>query len=1248
MSDASNKRQATGSKSATRDGATEGERVVVELSEVIDAELIEIVKRRLKAGLLTEIHDMEAAKLKVKNKLVGLSLSGGGIRSASFSLGLIQSFYETGLLRQIDYVSSVSGGAYAAACLASEVLVPETSLDWEEVDPAEAKSRKHKSETNGKANGHAQELPIDPDMIVSEATPVLEEPKGSGGKPSKKKSSSNRNAKGEAAVAEQSKNGHHPGPSVISHFGLEENRYGKQPPRVEQLVNGGTYLRRTKTFLNRWFIGVVLIGIVTASGMIAAASMTAFLFRCMDGETMIRWSETLGFKGDIQRAFLPCALSFVMWMIAWAISYWRSGERATGELTKWLLLFTFTLFLMAIAALLGTGDIDMTYLRDISGMSNDNKQLNGMSGYLKLILPGILGFSLLPYFTPRELIRSGTRPKNALESWVFTIASRALLFGVPLMLFGWVAHENISHYNEKRNLKRYGVEIATVYDLTRADFLDWDNAWNRIELEANADLEARGAKAEGRDVKPISATLWQLANCDKPIPSLFGPPPQLPTTLETVLPSEADPEKDFSPLERWRKVWARKMVLEKKLGFFERWLQAFVYGITGETNDFITIIKLDAYGVELQEYICKQLTFSVIQDLELYNKLKYVPDPITLRSIQDEWAWYKTREALETQGNQIEQSLTAYFFHDSGDRNHDPLTLDHFQKWNYTRRELRTHIDQDPYYANEGNFTDYFRFWKTKSIALQKEEQVLKTHVLQGDGAVIRHKEQIDALNWKILTTVYPDLFGDKATIYSKIVQPHDQKARLSWFWWSLGVFLFAGAIVNMNSCSLHGFYKERLASMWIESCPGMGKAIPLVQLETTSKGAPYQLFGATVNAIKFGSATATAPDDIFLFSQGYCGSQRTGFIPTREFARGTYDLASAVSLSGAALSPAYFQNPLLWTLMLLTNLRLGQWLPNPAHNRSGRFRGVSETWGPVPIRLIMGMLNSAITRTNHEPGTTEPIAKPFYCYVTDGGYIENLGLEQLLLRRCKTVIVCDVSCDPESNCGALMDVIRRARTEQGIHIHRLQLPTEPPRPHPRDHVPISHEDLGLQDLSSLWPKEARLPGQPTNDPPFSKEHVILASIHYPPVENPKEGDAKPTVRKTKSASTNESAEEDRGLLIYIKPTLSGDEDADLIRFRAEHPEFPHDSTMDQFYTAAKFESYRQLGAHSGRQVFKRLSEYTDETLVEYLGEKAPVVVRDWAGLFYPSETSEDDTGKSLAAASFINPLPPVNERSPR
>jgi Patatin-like phospholipase len=47
----------------------------------------------------------------------GLGLSGGGIRSASLALGVLQAFAEHDLLRRFDYISSVSGGGYLAGSL---------------------------------------------------------------------------------------------------------------------------------------------------------------------------------------------------------------------------------------------------------------------------------------------------------------------------------------------------------------------------------------------------------------------------------------------------------------------------------------------------------------------------------------------------------------------------------------------------------------------------------------------------------------------------------------------------------------------------------------------------------------------------------------------------------------------------------------------------------------------------------------------------------------------------------------------------------------------------------------------------------------------------------------------------------------------------------------------------------------------------------------------------------------------------
>ena len=51
--------------------------------------------------------------------LVGLAFSGGGIRSSTLNLGVLQGLKKIGLLQCVDYLSTVSGGGYIGTCLNS-------------------------------------------------------------------------------------------------------------------------------------------------------------------------------------------------------------------------------------------------------------------------------------------------------------------------------------------------------------------------------------------------------------------------------------------------------------------------------------------------------------------------------------------------------------------------------------------------------------------------------------------------------------------------------------------------------------------------------------------------------------------------------------------------------------------------------------------------------------------------------------------------------------------------------------------------------------------------------------------------------------------------------------------------------------------------------------------------------------------------------------------------------------------------
>lgn len=101
--------------------------------EVIAAEKDYIRERRQKSRLGLRKTEQEPAG---KN-LWGMSLSGGGIRSATFALGVVQELTRRGVMKRVDYLSTVSGGGYFGSCLTSLL----TNVDYKNAsDPDDATS----------------------------------------------------------------------------------------------------------------------------------------------------------------------------------------------------------------------------------------------------------------------------------------------------------------------------------------------------------------------------------------------------------------------------------------------------------------------------------------------------------------------------------------------------------------------------------------------------------------------------------------------------------------------------------------------------------------------------------------------------------------------------------------------------------------------------------------------------------------------------------------------------------------------------------------------------------------------------------------------------------------------------------------------------------------------------------------------------------------------------------------------------
>jgi hypothetical protein len=215
--------------------------------------------------------------------------------------------------------------------------------------------------------------------------------------------------------------------------------------------------------------------------------------------------------------------------------------------------------------------------------------------------------------------------------------------------------------------------------------------------------------------------------------------------------------------------------------------------------------------------------------------------------------------------------------------------------------------------------------------------------------------------------------------------------------------------------------------------------------------------------------------------------------------------------------------------VMSLFNVRLGWWLPNP------KFPDTTVLRQSEPATNLRPLLTEALADTT---GTT-----PFV-YLSDGGHFENLGLYEMLRRRCRHIVVVDASCDWKFEFGDLEDAIRKIRIDLGISIEF---------PH------------GLPD-----PKAAR----------HVRKHYALGVVNYADVDG---------------------QEALQGHICYIKPVLCGDEPIDVRRYATQHAgktgAFPHQSTADQFFNEAQFESYRMLGRKSVEGLFDRKGRWPEEAV---------------------------------------------------
>jgi hypothetical protein len=195
--------------------------------------------------------------------------------------------------------------------------------------------------------------------------------------------------------------------------------------------------------------------------------------------------------------------------------------------------------------------------------------------------------------------------------------------------------------------------------------------------------------------------------------------------------------------------------------------------------------------------------------------------------------------------------------------------------------------------------------------------------------------------------------------------------------------------------------------------------------------------------------------------------------------------------------------------------------------------------------------------------------------YLSDGGHFENMGGYELVRRRLERIVIVDAEQDDGYSFEGLANLIRKARLDFGAEIEFLDEDQLDKQEH-MDNSVRPHFGTLEQLRRGKWQEHDKTPLKGSRDKlleadptGFSRVHAALARITY---QSP--------------AGPETSAEPAESWLLYIKPTLTGDEPEDLIEYHKNHPAFPHESTLDQFFDEAQWESYRRLGQHIAEKIF--------------------------------------------------------------
>jgi hypothetical protein len=370
--------------------------------------------------------------------------------------------------------------------------------------------------------------------------------------------------------------------------------------------------------------------------------------------------------------------------------------------------------------------------------------------------------------------------------------------------------------------------------------------------------------------------------------------------------------------------------------------------------------------------------------------------------------------------------------------------------------------------------------------------------------------------------------------------------------WWfdffATGVFALAtlalGWCINTNRFSLHYYWRNRMMRSYLGATRDEKERDKTkswftdfdrednVSMHALKQARPFHVVNVTLNLV--GGDKLEWQDrkaESFTMSPLHCGSYWLGYRKSADYGgKDGMSLATAVAISGAAASPnmGYMMtSAVLRIIMTLFNVRLGFWLGNPGPYGKDTYKLDS------PIESVRPIVEEALGMTDD---------KSSYVYLSDGGHFENFGLYEMILRRCRFIVVGDGSTDTKYSYDSLAIAIRQIRVDFGVPI-----------------------EMGTMRFG--------------NDPDVANNYCAVGVVRYSCVDKP-----------GGCPNTDFDPAYD-GVLVYIKPSLIGDEPRDVLNYHATSTDFPQETIADQWFSEPQFESYRALGSQMVRTICHSTSE---------------------------------------------------------